>query len=143
MGNSENDTADAAGDMQRAVQNEQEQRDTHREKDQKKDKKTVQTGARDYPGPPLPSQQLDKPGMEALMQLKPQFLAPDYRGSGKLAGLAAIIRPSSPAAIPGLAAQLPCCMRAKAPMSRSFTKTNMKTRTKPSTMSKRKGRRAC
>jgi hypothetical protein len=37
----------------------------------------------------LPAQHLKKPGHEA--ELEPQFLAPDYRGSGKLDGFAAIV----------------------------------------------------
>ncbi|HEX5344899.1 MAG TPA: SDR family oxidoreductase [Duganella sp.] len=44
-----------------------------------------------YPHPPQPAQHLDKPGLEADMQQKPEFLAPDYCGSGKLAGMAALI----------------------------------------------------
>lgn len=55
------------------------------------DKPAVQTSARNQPGTPLPTQQLDKPGLEAQMQLKPRFLAPDYSGSGKLAGMVAIV----------------------------------------------------
>jgi len=47
--------------------------------------------ADDYPSPPLPAQHLEKPGLEADMQLKPEFLALDYRGSGKLADMVAII----------------------------------------------------
>src|SRR4030095_8345533 len=39
----------------------------------------------------LPGQHLVKPGQEADMQLKPQFLAPEYRGSGKLKGMVALI----------------------------------------------------
>ncbi|WP_300752264.1 SDR family oxidoreductase [Janthinobacterium sp.] len=55
------------------------------------DKRAVQTSARRQPGTPLPAQQLDKPGIEARMPLKPRFLAPDYSGSGKLAGMVAIV----------------------------------------------------
>jgi NAD(P)-dependent dehydrogenase (short-subunit alcohol dehydrogenase family) len=51
----------------------------------------VQTTEHIYPGTPLPAQHLDKPGLEADMQQKPEFLAPDYCGSGKLAGMAALI----------------------------------------------------
>jgi len=90
MSDLENGTTDAAGDMQRAVQDQQDrqhQQDTHQEEN----KEPVQTGNRDYPTPPLPAQHLEKPGTEAEMQLKPQFLAHDYCGSGKLAGLVAII----------------------------------------------------
>lgn len=88
MTNSEN-KADSAGNLQRAVQQEQDQRD--RLKSPQPAKKPVQTGVHDYPTPPLPKQHLDKPGLEADMQLKPQFLAPGYCGSGKLTGMAAIV----------------------------------------------------
>lgn len=90
MSDSENGTTDAAGDMQRAVQDQQDQQD-QQDTHQEENKEPVQTGNRDYPAPPLPAQHLEKPGTEAEMQLKPQFLAPDYCGSGKLAGLVAII----------------------------------------------------
>jgi NAD(P)-dependent dehydrogenase (short-subunit alcohol dehydrogenase family) len=39
----------------------------------------------------LPKQHLEKPGLEADLALKPRFMAPDYKGSGKLAGMAALI----------------------------------------------------
>jgi hypothetical protein len=39
----------------------------------------------------FPAQHLQKPGSEADLELAPQFMAPDYRGSGKLEGLAAIV----------------------------------------------------
>lgn len=39
----------------------------------------------------MPGQQLERPGLEADMDLRPQFMAPDYRGSGKLEGLSALI----------------------------------------------------
>jgi NAD(P)-dependent dehydrogenase (short-subunit alcohol dehydrogenase family) len=51
----------------------------------------VQTGARHYPEPPLPEQHLEKPGLEEDLILEPQFMAPAYRGSGKLDGMSAII----------------------------------------------------
>ena len=43
------------------------------------------------PAPPLPDQHLEKPGHEARMELKPQFQAPHYRGSGKLQGFSTLI----------------------------------------------------
>jgi NAD(P)-dependent dehydrogenase (short-subunit alcohol dehydrogenase family) len=102
MSNSENKAdpgSQQRGIQQRGIQQQQDQRDQqHAESrggkspDQAKDKGPVQTSAQhDYPGTPLPSQHLDKPGHEADMQLKPEFLAPDYCGSGKLAGQVAII----------------------------------------------------
>ena len=50
----------------------------------------VQAGAREQPEK-LPAQHLRKPGREADLQLRPRFEAPDYRGSGKLEGLSALI----------------------------------------------------
>jgi len=50
----------------------------------------VQTAYRDHPAE-HPPQQLDKPGIEAQMQQKPRFEAPDYRGSGKLQGFSTLI----------------------------------------------------
>ncbi len=53
-------------------------------------KPAVQTG-RAQPEPPMPAQHLEKPGLEADMELRPRFDAPDYRGSGKLQGMVALI----------------------------------------------------
>ena len=50
----------------------------------------MQAGAREQPVE-LPAQHLDKPGLEPEMELQPRFMAPDYRGSGKLEGMVAIV----------------------------------------------------
>ena len=50
------------------------------------DEKAVQAGLHDQPENPLPEDQLAKPGSEASLTLAPRYAAPDYRGSGKLAG---------------------------------------------------------
>lgn len=50
-----------------------------------------QTGLRAYPAPPFDERHLPKPGLEADMSLAPQFMAPHYRGSGKLQGRVALI----------------------------------------------------
>jgi NAD(P)-dependent dehydrogenase (short-subunit alcohol dehydrogenase family) len=52
--------------------------------------KAVQAGAREQPVK-LPAQHIEKPGLERDMDLRPQFLAPDYEGSHKLRGMAALI----------------------------------------------------
>ena len=93
MPNSENRSAESAGSMQRAVQQEQDRRDQAQgqQGQQEENRDAVQTGRHDQPSPPLPQQHLEKPGSEADMELKPRFLAPDYCGSGKLSGMAAII----------------------------------------------------
>ncbi|GAB3770429.1 SDR family oxidoreductase [Ramlibacter monticola] len=78
----------------------EKQRELQREQDRKepnesgsgggKDKGAPRTSSQKYPED-LPAQHLQKPGQEADMQLKPQFMAPKYRGSGKLEGMAALV----------------------------------------------------
>lgn len=48
-----------------------------------------QTGAR--PESPLPAQEQSRPGIESKIEPRPQFLAPDYKGSGKLKEKVALI----------------------------------------------------
>lgn len=51
--------------------------------------KNGQEGSR--PENPLPEQEQPRPGIEAKMEPRPQFLAPNYKCSGKLEGKAAIV----------------------------------------------------
>ena len=83
---------EAAADKQRELQREQDRKEPSQggSGGKEKDKGAPQTSARKYPDE-LPAQHLEKPGLEADMQLKPQFHAPDYRGSGKLEGMVALI----------------------------------------------------
>jgi len=81
--------AEATADKQRALQREQDRKEPQ-ESGGKQDKGGVQTSQRQYPDS-LPAQHLEKPGIEADMALKPQFYAPDYRGSGKLKGMVALV----------------------------------------------------
>ncbi len=80
-------------ETQRAIQREQEARDANPDTADAAgggQEEGVQAGARRHPVQ-LPAQHLEKPGLEADLQLRPQFLAPDYRGSGKLEGFAALV----------------------------------------------------
>ena len=91
-----NASSSEAANQQRDIQQRQDQADHRSEQkpragDPGQRHGPVQTTAHDYPGTPLPSQHLAKPGLEAQMELQPEFLAPDYHGSGKLAGMVAII----------------------------------------------------
>jgi len=43
------------------------------------------------PKPPFPKQKLEKPGLEAEMEVKPRYLAPRYKAAGKLEGKVALI----------------------------------------------------
>ncbi len=74
---------------QRAIQREQDRKDARHGRSRKSEQ-PVQAGAREQPAN-LPAQHLDKPGRESDLALAPQFMAPDYRGSGKLEGFAALI----------------------------------------------------
>jgi NAD(P)-dependent dehydrogenase (short-subunit alcohol dehydrogenase family) len=80
---------DDVANHQKAIQNRQDQRDGSMQKEQKEG--PVQTGPVEQPAPPLPQQHLAKPGLEAQMELKPQFMAEHYKGSGKLQGQVAIV----------------------------------------------------
>lgn len=57
----------------------------------KKKKKAVQAGERREPESPMPDQHLQKPGREEDLELEPQYMAPDYKGSEKLKGKTAIV----------------------------------------------------
>lgn len=51
----------------------------------------MQAGARAYPAPPFPAQHQPKPGDERRLDPAPMYDAPFWIGSGKLAGLAALV----------------------------------------------------
>ena len=87
--NARSGVGEATADKQRELQREQDRKEPGESSGGEK-KGAVQTAHRDYPDD-LPAQHLQKPGQEADMQLKPQFMAPDYKGSGKLDGMAALI----------------------------------------------------
>ena len=53
-------------------------------------KKPAQAGTRKQPTD-MPEQHIPKPGNEHALDLEPRYLAPDYTGSGKLEGMAAIV----------------------------------------------------
>lgn len=57
----------------------------------KKASASAQTGQRRYPEPPIPGRTLRKPGNESELAPRPRFMAPDYRGSGKLEDKCALI----------------------------------------------------
>jgi len=51
----------------------------------------MRTQQQHEPKPPFPPQHQDKPGIESGMKPRPKYLAPLYKGSGKLEGKAALI----------------------------------------------------
>src|SRR5690554_6146349 len=77
---------------QREIQQQQDQRDQNKQgSGSKAEKQAAQTGDRKHHEPPLSDQHLEKPGSEAELDPAPQFMAPSYRGSGKLEGMTALI----------------------------------------------------
>lgn len=82
---------DATAQKQRDLQREQDRQDAQAKGGGEPAGKAVQTGLRGQPEPPLPAQHLAKPGIEAQMQLKPKYQAPDYRGSDKLKDMVALV----------------------------------------------------
>lgn len=84
---------EAVAQRYRNIQDRQDANDRRDEASEKAkaDEKPVQAGRHAEPAPPMPRQNLEKPGLEAQMELHPRFMAPDYRGSGKLEGLCALI----------------------------------------------------
>ncbi len=82
---------DDVANKQKAIQSRQDQKDGSMQKaknDESDD--AAQTGIQ-QPAPPFPEQHLAKPGLEAQMELKPKFMAEQYKGSGKLEGMTAIV----------------------------------------------------
>mgnify|MGYP003575767901 CR=1 FL=1 len=88
---------EAAAEKQRDIQREQDRKDAAKAKAKEQgmaSKQEQQSGSPKTGRPQpeeLPAQHLEKPGLEADMELKPRFFAPDYRGSGKLKGMVALI----------------------------------------------------
>ena len=82
----------ARAESNRKVQREAESKQGRRQQSgQKKQGGAVQAGTRRRPEPPLPRQHQSKPGIEAELEPRPQYLAPEYRGSGKLEGKVALV----------------------------------------------------
>jgi NAD(P)-dependent dehydrogenase (short-subunit alcohol dehydrogenase family) len=79
----------ATAEAHRKLQREAEAR--RKDKPESKKEGAVQAGPRQYPETPLPKQHLSKPGLESELEPRPDYQAPEYRGSGKLEGLVALI----------------------------------------------------
>src|SRR5690606_13564632 len=82
--------AEQTAQRQQKLQHEQDSKPSS-PKD-KHDKNQAMPGpGRQEPIPPLPSQHLAKPGIQADMRLQPHSQAPHYEGSGKLRGKVALV----------------------------------------------------
>jgi len=85
--------AEEVAEKQRKIQDFIDKKDKEAAAQKEKDdqQKAAQAGERKEPEPPFPGQKLEKPGLEADMDLQPKYKAPDYKGSGKLDGKVAVI----------------------------------------------------
>jgi len=82
-----------AGERQRQLQREQDRKDGARAGRDGSDQQeqAVQAGPRAQPELPYPAQHQEKPGIEARLEPRPRYQAPDYRGSDKLEDMVAIV----------------------------------------------------
>ena len=80
----------ATAERQRAIQATTD-RHEKRKAGSKKATSKKPTSKTDKPKNPLPKQHQQKPGSEQQLNPRPQFLAPTYAGSGKLAGMSTLI----------------------------------------------------
>ena len=83
------ESAERTARGQRALQAKIDREDKRPSKSAER-KSSVQAGTRRQPVR-MPAQHIAKPGHEHQLELAPRFEAPDYRGSGKLDGMKAII----------------------------------------------------
>ena len=89
-----NKAAKTTAQRQRKIQAETERVERRKSasgKSTAKPAKRMPTSKTPKPGNPLPSQHQKKPGSEQQLDPRPQFMAPNYAGSGKLAGMTALI----------------------------------------------------
>jgi NAD(P)-dependent dehydrogenase (short-subunit alcohol dehydrogenase family) len=84
------DRAERVADDERRIQDKVEAKEK-RSFQGEDDGPPPQTGAREYPVPPLPAKHLEKPGLEADLTLQPMWDAPFYKGSDKLKDKVALI----------------------------------------------------
>jgi NAD(P)-dependent dehydrogenase (short-subunit alcohol dehydrogenase family) len=77
-------------EKQNSIHAEQDRRDQRKKRAPAAKKTAPQTGARAQPTK-MPEQHLDADDQESDLELRPRFLAPDYLGSQKLQGQAALI----------------------------------------------------
>jgi NAD(P)-dependent dehydrogenase (short-subunit alcohol dehydrogenase family) len=86
-------TKASTASQQRAIQKRQDEKDARKSPAAKKTTKkaAVQAGSRKHPQLPMPAQHQTKPGKEAHLRPRPQYEAPEYKGSEKLLDRVAII----------------------------------------------------
>ena len=82
--------AEKTARRQRDIQKKVDRADKAVSRRKGKKSRAMQAGARSYPSA-FPKQHLRKPGLEAELEPRPMFEAPDYKGSDKLLDMVALI----------------------------------------------------
>lgn len=86
--------AEARATEERKLQEQQEKRRARRQQREQKPKpkkQAAQAGPDHQPEPPFAKKHLKKPGLESKLEPRPEYMAPEYKGSGKLDGKVAIV----------------------------------------------------
>jgi NAD(P)-dependent dehydrogenase (short-subunit alcohol dehydrogenase family) len=85
-------SAEKTAEAQRKIQQETDERETKQSSHgQTASEGAIQAGSIKQPEPPFPAKHLTKPGLESELDPRPRFMAADYKGSGKLQDMAAIV----------------------------------------------------
>jgi len=84
------DNAEQTARRERAIQKQVDSAEADASRRKAKNPEAMQAGQRAYPSS-FPEQHLDKPGLEAELELGPMYEAPQYQGSDKLRDMVALI----------------------------------------------------
>ncbi|TCS37219.1 NAD(P)-dependent dehydrogenase (short-subunit alcohol dehydrogenase family) [Paucimonas lemoignei] len=85
-------SAETTAEAQRQIQLDSDARESKQSSKQSPSSEgAIQAGSTKQPEPPFPKKHLAKPGLESELDPPPRFMASDYKGSGKLQGMAAIV----------------------------------------------------
>lgn len=92
MSNTSNRALDDVVQLQRKIQREIDDIDAKRSSGQQGGSEgAIQAGPVQQPAPPFPKHHLQKPGIESELDPRPRFMAEQYKGSGKLQDMVAIV----------------------------------------------------
>lgn len=89
--NTPNRALDEVVQLQRKIQREIDDIDAKKASTQSGAEGAIQAGAVEQPAPPFPKIHLQKPGLESELDPPPRFMADQYKGSGKLQDMVAIV----------------------------------------------------
>lgn len=89
--NTSNRVLDEVVQLQRKIQREIDDIDAKKSSAESGTEGAIQAGPIEQPAPPFPKIHLQKPGLESELDPPPRFMAEQYKGSGKLQDMVAIV----------------------------------------------------